>query len=134
VFASTKDCISANPPIPIDPGMYIYGGINPSRLKDLYCFDIKHLSWVLVEGKGQGQGQSSKNIFTTVHVTSNFVFPPAIYGHTSVYSPVSKSILVFGGRTDTGIITSLWKFALDEGVWEEIGLKLINVILFYFYL
>jgi hypothetical protein len=115
--------MSANPPIPIDPGMYIYGGVNPSRLKDFYCFDIKHLSWVLVEGKGQGQ--VNKNIFTTGHPATSFIFPPALFGHATIYSPVSKSILMFGGRTDGGASTSLFKFTLDEGVWEEVGLKLV---------
>ncbi|KAK2961654.1 putative Actin-fragmin kinase [Blattamonas nauphoetae] len=80
--------------------MWVFGGMNQHRLNDLFALDIATLTWTfLTPGKNQ---------------------PPPICSHVAVYSPVSRSMLVFGGRTSERAENKLWAYSFSQHSWSVV--------------
>ncbi|KAK2948975.1 hypothetical protein BLNAU_4335 [Blattamonas nauphoetae] len=46
--------------------------------------------------------------------------PPPICSHVAVYSPVSRSMIVFGGRTSERSENKLWAYSFSQHSWSVV--------------
>lgn len=86
-----------------DDRMLVYGGYLGGRdfLDDLWSYRPATRSWLLREGEGPR--------------------PLARSGHSAVWDPAGRRMLLFGGNGPDGFLASLWSYHLETNSWRPLA-------------
>lgn len=81
--------------------MLIFGGYaeKGGSLSDVWAFNIENKEWKKIKIKET---------------------PPARHGHSAIYDPVNKQMIIFGGKGNKPL-GDTWTFGIEKRSWEEIA-------------
>ena len=101
----------------------LFGGHDDTSLgnrNDLWEFDPSTEQWTQRFGGDVLQGMANGICdFPADFVDPDLNLPERRDAHTTVWSPLSESLLVFAGKTDCGSVDDLWRFT-SEGDWQRL--------------
>ncbi len=80
--------------------VYLFGGQAASALDDLWIYSIASHGWTPVSTSGTK--------------------PPARFGHTLIFDPVRRRLIVFGGQSGA-FFNDTWAFDLAAKTWRQLG-------------
>jgi uncharacterized protein (TIGR03437 family) len=80
--------------------IFLFGGQDISPLNDLWMYSLDRRQWVQVQVTG--------------------TIPSARFGHTLLFDPVRRRLILFGGQA--GIFFSdTWAFDITAGIWRQLS-------------
>ncbi|MBC8167381.1 MAG: hypothetical protein H7Y20_16120 [Bryobacteraceae bacterium] len=85
---------------PIDSRILLFGGQDSSPRNDLWAYSITQRRWeeILITGPK----------------------PPARFGHTSIFDPGKRRLVVFGGQA-AGFFSDVWAFDTIQRTWQQLS-------------
>jgi uncharacterized protein (TIGR03437 family) len=89
--------------IAYDPGnrrVYLFGGQDTAPRNDLWFYSLPMRRWVQVPVEGAK--------------------PPARFGHTLIFDPARRRLVVFGGQA-AGFFSDVWAFDLAQNTWQQLA-------------
>jgi hypothetical protein len=99
-----KRCLHALIYEPTSDRMILFGGCSsgfgPCPQGDLWAFDLKTTTWT--------------------ELTPGGVTPAARSNTSLVYEAATRSLLLFGGKTERGPSAETWSYELDSKVWTQL--------------
>lgn len=80
--------------------VYLFGGQDDAPENDLWAYSISAQQWTKVAVQGD--------------------LPPARFGHTMIFDPVRRRVVVFGGQAGT-FYNDVWAFDIAGGSWKQLN-------------
>jgi len=79
--------------------IFLFGGQDTSPKNDLWAYSLSQRRWEEVQASGPR--------------------PPARSGHTLIFDPGRKRLVVFGGQA-SGFFNDVWAFDIAQGSWRQL--------------
>ena len=85
-----------------EPGkqIFLFGGQDNSARNDLWSYSLDRRQWAEVQASGS--------------------IPPARFGHTLVFDPGRRRLILFGGQAGT-FFSDTWAFDIASGNWRQLS-------------
>lgn len=80
--------------------IFMFGGLGPSARADLWAYSFDQNQWREIQPSG------SK--------------PPARFGHTLVFDPVRRRLILFGGQA-AGFFNDTWAYDISNNAWTKLN-------------
>jgi uncharacterized protein (TIGR03437 family) len=83
--------------------IFLFGGQDTTPRNDLWVYSLQLKQWASVQVAGAAGGT-----------------PPARFGHTLIFDPVRKRLVLFGGQAGT-FYSDTWAFDIAGGTWQQLS-------------
>jgi hypothetical protein len=80
--------------------LFLFGGSDTAARNDLWSYSLAQRRWEEVPAGGSA--------------------PAARFGHTLVFDPVRRRLIVFGGQS-SGFFSDVWAFDVDRAIWQQLS-------------
>lgn len=109
-----------------DKEFYVFGGVVTNqglRSNDLWKFNVETSEWTQVDQATNTALDASNSIESSAQNTNicTATNPCPRSGQSTIYDPVHKRIILFGGRKNKkadGDLNDLWEFDTEQGIWS----------------
>jgi hypothetical protein len=81
-----------------DRALFLFGGNDGARKSDLWKYDIESSVWTNITPMGAS--------------------PVGRDNHTLIYNNQSRSLVLFGGQTASGLVNDTWSYSIVGGTWQ----------------
>jgi uncharacterized protein (TIGR03437 family) len=78
----------------------LFGGQDTVPRNDLWEYSLEQHAWTEIRVSGS--------------------LPPARFGHTAVFDPVRRRLIIFGGQAGT-FFSDVWAFEIASGSWQQLS-------------
>jgi hypothetical protein len=85
---------------PVSRQVFLFGGEDTAPRNDLWAYSLAQRRWSEIQVSGS--------------------LPPARFGHTLVFDPVRRRLVVFGGQAG-GFFSDVWAFDIASGSWRQLS-------------
>jgi uncharacterized protein (TIGR03437 family) len=80
--------------------LFLFGGSELGAKNDLWSYSLDRRQWTEIQVSGTR--------------------PPARFGHTLIYDPVRKRLIVFAGQA-AGFFSDTWAYDIEQGSWQQLS-------------
>ncbi len=80
--------------------IFLFGGSDGVERNDLWTYSLTQRRWTEIQASGER--------------------PPARFGHTLLFDPVRRRLVVFGGQAG-GFFSDTWAFDIAAGSWQQVS-------------
>lgn len=109
-------------------GRLLCGTNESSVYSGLYKFHLKTLQWTLINSDSQdtisANLNSNTNVTSTVNPNNNATVPsmriPSRIGHSMLFDPQSRNLLILGGQRYKDQLSDFYKFSIDRNCVNQL--------------
>lgn len=80
--------------------VYLFGGRDNSTRNDIWVYSLERREWNELRPSGSA--------------------PPARFGHTLIFDPVRRRVILFGGQAG-GFFSDTWAYDVERNAWQQLA-------------